>query len=124
MIQKTLAASANMGVGLWTSICVAFCSLLGRQSQNFKRKQVRLLAMANEDLNKSFKKLGKGYVLNDYRVTWSGKLSVTVSALAINNNATEEETEIDITANNFCPKCGSKIDADMLFCGECGQKLK
>ena len=121
MIQKPLVASANIGTGLWTSICVSFCSLLGRQSKNYKKKQTRLLAMANEELTNSFKALGKGYALSDYRVTWSGKLFVTVSALAVKEGDSDEEPVIN---SGLCPNCGAIIDEEMLFCGECGQKLK
>ena len=59
--------------------------------------------------------------MSDYRVTWSGKLFVTVSALAVKEGDSAEEPVVN---DGVCPKCGAPIDGDMLFCGECGQKLK
>ena len=82
MDSKILSASANTGTGLLTSICVVICNLLGTESQNYKAKQQKVLNEANRELLAQFKKLGAGYKMIDYRVTWSGKLSVTVSALA------------------------------------------
>ena len=105
----TITASANTGIGLWTSICVAFCSLLGRESNHFKAKQDRILRMANTRLNKLAETL-KAKCITDYRVTWSGSLSVTVSALA----------QVEVRT---CPKCGKEIKNNATFCGNCGEKL-
>lgn len=115
-----LTASSNTGIGLWTSICVGFCSILGTESKNYKKKQNKVLAAANLELAQQLKSLGFGYVLSDYRVTWSGKLSVTVSALAVDSKGRKE----DVADIKVCPKCGAPIDDEMLFCGECGEKLK
>lgn len=84
MKQKILTSSSNIGMGLWTGICVMFCSLLGRESLNYKKKQDRVLSAANKGLELKIKALGQGYHFVDYRVTWSSSLSVTVSALAVN----------------------------------------
>ena len=122
MEQKPLTASSNIGIGLWTSICVFFCSIFGIESQNYRNKQRAVLARANRDLTMSLKALGPGYTLVDYRVTWSSSLSVTVSALAVKEGKVKQE----VTKNSpdVCPKCGSPITEEMFFCGECGQKLK
>lgn len=82
MDRVILTASCNTGIGLWTSICVAFSSIFGCVSKNYKKKQQKVLDNANEELMEDLEELGDGYVLSDYRVTWSGGLKVTVSALA------------------------------------------
>ena len=118
MNSKVLTASANIGVGLWTSICVGFANVFGVESKNYRTKQKKVLAAANKRLLSQLDALGAGYKLTDYRVTWSGKLSVTVSALA-------EPCECEgVVVTKKCPKCGAPIDDEMLFCGECGEKLK
>ena len=81
-----LTSSANTGIGLWTSICVAFASIMGCESKNYKRKQKRILKKANEELYKQLAELGPGYELFDYRVVETGKLAITVSAIAKNPN--------------------------------------
>ena len=122
MSSKILAASANMGTGLWTSICVAFCNIFGRESNHYRMKQNMVLSTANRRLMKQFEKMGPGYKLTDYRVTWSGRLYVTVSALA--EECSEEESIKDKPIVKKCPRCGAPVEDDMLFCGECGEKLK
>ena len=140
MKQKILVASSNTGIGLWTSICVAFCQIFGKESKNYKRKQEKILDAANADLRNQLKETGDNFHLVDYRVTWSQNLSVTVSALAVENNEINniENNNIEVmdklekiqkqpikeTDEHKCPKCGAAIDEDMLFCGECGEKLK
>lgn len=81
-----LTSSANTGIGLWTSICVAFAGILGCESKNYKRKQQRILKKANKELYKQLEELGPGYELFDYRVVETGRLSITVSAIAKNPN--------------------------------------
>ena len=120
MNQKVLTVSSNIGTGFWTSICVAFCSLLGRKSKNYQKKQDKVLNDANRQLMEQFNAIG-GIEISDYRVTWGGKLSVTISAIA-----TVDEESLQTAKNSLrtCPKCGAPIDDSMLFCGECGEKLK
>ena len=96
MKQVPLTASANTGIGLWTMICVGFSQIFGCQSKSLKRKQEKILNFANEDLDDQLNDLGPEYSLVDYRVTWSGKLSVTVSALAVSS---EEEVKVEVTPN-------------------------
>jgi len=122
MEQKLLVGSANMGTGLWTSICVAFCSLLGRESKNLKKKQDKVVALANNELNYQLKLLGGHYTLSDYRITWNGHLVVTVSAIAVGEGGAEEGGKAE--QGNKCPKCGAPIEPGAMFCGECGEKLK
>lgn len=120
MSNKILVASANTGTGLWTSICFGFCEIIGKESVAYRTKQKKVLAAANKRLLSQLSTLGEGYKLTDYRVTWSGKLSVTVSALAELDGG-EVKT---IKESKKCPRCGAPIDDEMLFCGECGAKLK
>ena len=126
MNEVTLSASANVGVGLWTSICRAFASIFGVESKNFLNKQNRILKSAEARLKSKFAELGPGYELRDYRVTWGGALSVTVSALAVKSNAesSQEESLKEKAKPKVCPQCGAPIEAEMFFCGECGHKLK
>lgn len=87
MKRFVLTASSNTGIGLWTTICVAFSSIFGCVSKNYKKKQDKVLDNANEELMESLSELGEDYVLSDYRVTWSGGLRVTVSAVAEKNGS-------------------------------------
>ena len=123
MNSKILTGSANMGTGLWTSICLAFCNMLGRESMAYIMKQKRVLNLANKRLLSQFEALGSGYKMTDYRVTWSGKLSVTVSALAETCDVSSPSS-VQLPKAKTCPRCGAPIEDDMLFCGECGEKLK
>jgi len=115
-----LSASSNNGIGLWTSICVAFCSILGKKSKNYQKKQDKVLNDANKQLMAKYKSAG-GISLSDYRVVWESKLSVTVSALATVNKEVANTIQ---SSEMVCPRCGAPIDDEMLFCGECGEKLK
>jgi len=80
MEQKIITASANMGIGLWTAICVFFCAIFGRESKTYKNKQNTVLNFANGDLLRQLKSFPK-YKISDYRVTWQRALAVTVSAI-------------------------------------------
>ena len=82
MEQKLLSASANTGIGLWTSICVAFSKIGGVESNKLTLKQSSVLEKAKRRLESRFKDLGEGWVLSDFRVTWSNLLEATVTALA------------------------------------------
>ena len=120
MDRKILTASYNTGIGLWTSICVGFSSIFGVVSKNYKQKQEKVLNAANKELKRQLVALGDGYYLIDYRVTWSSKLAVTVSAIAANDGDGSPVVQKEM----ICPQCGSPIDEEMLFCGVCGRKLK
>ena len=134
MNQRVLVSSSNTGIGLWTTICFAFCAILGRQSKNYKKKQDKVLRVANDGLLIQLNELDGNYHLVDYRVTWSDKLSVTVSAIAQEGGEVVSSSKSPSKATggketkpekpHLCPKCGAEIEDDMMFCGECGEKLK
>lgn len=93
MEQVILTSSANTGIGLWTCICVMFSQIFGLQSNSYKYKQEKILDFANKELKEQLLSLGGGFVLKDYRVTWSGKLSVTVSGVAVREKAPQKKKE-------------------------------
>ena len=83
MREKEVVASANIGMGLWTIICVCFCAIFGRESNHLKTKQDKVLGAANTRLSFKIKKIPNVERMIDYRVTWSRPLAVTVSAIVI-----------------------------------------
>ena len=84
------AANANSGIGLWTMICKACCSLIGKESQAVIFKKDGVLLVANARLNaKLNKKNATNY--SDYRVVWTGTFDVTVSVMATINDLSLKE---------------------------------
>ena len=140
MKKVTLTASANTGIGLFTSICVACAAIMGVESKNYHKKTDKVLDEANKRLMKKFEDLGPGYSINEYRIVKENSLSVMVSMVAVkgcceqNDNSDEKlepkveepkkEPKVEEPKQKVCPKCGAPIDDDMLFCGECGEKIK
>ena len=116
MKQRILTANANMGIGFWTAICYFAANIGGVESKNFLKKHDQVLKTAKDRLSQEFINLGPGYKLTDFRVTWTSPLSVTVSGLASKDEADDSVTR--------CPNCNEPINEDMMFCGNCGQKLK
>jgi len=95
MKPRLLTASANTGMGLWTLICVGFSQIFGCESQNYKNKQRKVLDEANKDLLDQLRRLPGNFEISEYRVTWSDKLSVTVSALAIESDKEPDPLDIE-----------------------------
>ena len=80
MKKIILSESANTGIGLWTSICVAFATVFGVQSKNLKAKQERIVNQCILNLNE--KMIGyPNYEAVDLEVKFQAKLEVTVSVL-------------------------------------------
>lgn len=90
MKEREVVASANVGVGLWTLICMGFCLIFGKESNRLKMKQDRVLSAANSRLNLKIKKIPNVEKMIDYRVTWSRPLAVTVSAIVVVSESKEE----------------------------------
>ena len=81
MQQKIILASANTGIGLWTTICVSFCKIFGTESKSYKSKQTKVLKRARERLNEQIKEYGDNCKITDLRVTWQASLACTISAV-------------------------------------------
>ncbi len=79
-----LTASSNVGIGLWTSICVFFAKIFGVTSHNLQNKQRRVASSLKKQLEKQFEALPEGeYELKDFRIVFSSTLAATASAVAI-----------------------------------------
>ena len=57
----------------------------------------------------------------------AGNSSINVSVSSTPPAAVQNTPEVQRTAQGettaFCPKCGTAVEADSAFCGECGAKL-
>lgn len=71
-----LSASANVGTGLWTSICVAFAAIFGVESKNFTRKMDRASKAVRIRLGKEMSKY-PDFTFADFRIVKEGKLTYT-----------------------------------------------
>ena len=81
MKQKMIFGVANTGIGFWTSICCAFCNLLGKESLAYKAKQRKVLSKARLSFQQQLSNFEEPYKITDVRTTWSGHLSVTISGV-------------------------------------------
>ena len=75
-----LTASANRGIGLWTSICVAFGNFFGVGSYNYDNKVQDLLDDIKEDLLEQMAKY-KDYEFSDIKVTSDRSLSFVATVV-------------------------------------------
>ena len=84
MANKTLllTASANVGVGFWTSICCAFAKLGGVESKNFSKKMQRVMNNVKKRLQEQMDQL-EGFEFHDFRMVQNGNLSYTGTIIAI-----------------------------------------
>lgn len=80
--EKTilLTANANIGVGLWTSICVGFCAIFGRESLHYRQKVSTAINLVKNRLNKAMKD-NPDYDFEDFRIVKEGKLSFVGTVL-------------------------------------------
>ena len=92
-MNKIVTASSNSGIGLWTSICIFFASIFGVESKNLMKKQNKVLDKALARLLENISTLGNFTNVSDFRVTWQGKLAVTLSALV------ETSDQVNISTN-------------------------
>lgn len=89
-----LTASSNTGVGLWTSICVSFARVFGVQSENFKRKQEKVIDNIRYDLERQMAQ-NPGYIYEDFRIVKDGSLAYTGTVIGVKdpNYVPPEKTE-------------------------------
>ena len=80
--KKTLllTANANVGIGLWTSICVAFCKIFGGESAAYRMKVNRVSTSIKNRLYKEMDKY-PNYKFEDFRIVKEGNLSLVGSVL-------------------------------------------
>ena len=79
-----LTDSTNIGLGFWTAICIYFCMIFGKESKNFRAKQMRIGGRLKNLIEKQYEKLPAGeYDLVDYRIQFSSALSATATAVAV-----------------------------------------
>ena len=71
-----LSASANVGTGLWTSICVACAAILGVESKNYTKKMERANKAVKARLLKQMSNY-PDFVFEDFRIVRDGNLAYT-----------------------------------------------
>lgn len=110
METRFLSASANTGIGLWTSICVAFANVFGVESNNLKIKQEKVLNLAKNRLLAQVKGLGDDYEYKNFSVSWDQKLSVTVSVIAVKVGGVQSPSKLaekSVLSTQQTPKTAS-----------------
>lgn len=71
-----ITASANVGIGLWTSICVVFANIFGIESKNFSKKMQRVMDKVKKDLEEQMSKYPE-IEFSDFRIVKDGSLAYT-----------------------------------------------
>ena len=84
MDKKTiiLSATANRGIGFWTSICVAFGNFFGLGSFNYDRKVQDLIDDIKEDLLEQMARY-KDYEFSDIKIASDRSLSFVATVMGI-----------------------------------------
>jgi uncharacterized protein YbjQ (UPF0145 family) len=62
--SNTIVAYANIGIGLWTSICMACCNLVGKESKAYLNKQQRLVKKCINSLKLQAKVMGADEIID------------------------------------------------------------
>ena len=88
-----LTSAANVGVGLWTSICVVFAAIFGVESINFKRKQNIVMNKIKQDLANQMKMYPE-YEFSDFRIVKEGNLSCYGTVVGIKKQVEEEPVPV------------------------------
>lgn len=91
-----LTASANIGVGLWTSICLAFANIFGVQCKHYNVKLQCVMNLVKKELQKEMDKY-PGVQFSDFRIVQDGKLAYTGTVIGfgcIDLEAKPERKEI------------------------------
>ena len=71
-----LSTSANIGIGLWTSICVSCASIFGVESKNYTKKMNKATALVKSKLLVQMKKY-PDFVFADFRIVRDSGLAYT-----------------------------------------------
>ena len=71
-----LTASANVGIGLWTSICVFFANIFGIESENYSKKLQYVMDKVKKDLEEEMSKY-PDVKFSDFRIVKDGSLAYT-----------------------------------------------
>lgn len=116
-----LTASANVGVGLWTSICIAFANIFGVRSHNYNAKLEYVMNLVKEKLKAQMDKY-PGVQFSDFRIVQDGKLAYTATvigfgcvdvetkAVAVDEESIEEHEEESIPAVEEDPELTAFVE--------------
>ncbi len=77
-----ITASENVGIGLWTFICVRFAAIFGVRSENYLAKQNNVANHIKKILNKQAT-AHPDYEMRDVRIVFNSPLSATGTALLV-----------------------------------------
>ena len=77
-----LSASANVGIGLWTSICVACASIFGVESKNYTKKMERASNAVKARLLKQMNNY-PDFAFADFRIVKEGSLAYTGTVIGV-----------------------------------------
>ena len=77
-----LSASANVGIGLWTSICASFTRIFGVESKNLTKKMNRATAAARARLMQEMERYPE-FEFSDFRIIKDGAIAYTASVMGI-----------------------------------------
>ena len=75
-------ASSNVGIGLWTSICVSFAAIFGVESTNYTKKLDIVLNRVRGKLEELMKEYPE-FEYRDFRVVKEGNIAYTASVMGI-----------------------------------------
>ena len=106
-----LSASANRGVGLWTSICMGFSAVFGFESKAVENKKDKVLEDAQDLLESQFDNLGIGWELRNISVAWNAIFSVTLVAIAVHVNADSNQNISNSTESTVAPNKSEYVAA-------------
>ena len=71
----TLTSSYNMGLGLWTAICVGFSNIFGYHSKMYDKKVKSVTNKIKKDLKNQMESYSSIYEFGDIRITSDKSLS-------------------------------------------------
>lgn len=88
-----LTASANVGVGLWTSICVACANVFGVRSDHYNAKLEYVMDLVKKKLKAQMDKY-PGVQFSDFRIVQDGKLAYTATVIGFGCVDTETKAVV------------------------------